>query len=776
MRPIVGGGPQASLVFLSSPPLVGRCIPPFRRLPDSAHMAQNVVVPPFDVAPETVVGSTPQSVFPFDFPFWNTADIIPLVDGSPLTAGFTVAGYPVQNGQPVEGGYGSGVVTLNTPVSNCIVTIDRFVRGSRESQFSRAAPLGMPSLNADLNKLTARQQDMNRRLEAAIMEAGDSIGLIGKAGTKGELISPVDFRIALGLSDAEIAGIVQGEAVTITGGTRSLTPNDRAIASVLASEVADPAGGADCRAAIANLAANAGVGRIVFGPGTYLIASTGTWPGGVTYETLPGAVFSISTGVTLTIAGDFVCPMWRQVFTGPGTVANLRTVTLEMFGGAADGNFSNPTAYTGTDNAAAWAKARAVLETADFSYDNTDMPTLQLGVGGYLFDSNAFFYPTLARPFRVVGAGSSGGSGSHIGMRGGSFGAVATCIESDLQSNAEYEMRGFLIAFADANASGVFIVGNQTNITGLTSANLMNGVMKSRITDVVIQEGEFLYCNARQLKLDNLSIRRLRTQRMGSAMTIRRTGDAAFCGDIEGTVEIVSYNGTSQVALDIDNIDTTTSLALGEIRGVRLSSCTSYNLGGNVRMQAAATSARRRNIGDTWFNSCQLHGSVSTYSTGWGVDILAYGYAEVEAPRFLDCYINYMANGIRGRQMLFDGVYGRILFPTFTNMQFQYIKERIAEFEGGTAGLVTGTMRDCGGSTASLTTHCQFSQTSGFNVLLKAVQIDTANWPGLATGISITGAATRNMVTSGCLIGTTTAVSDTSGGPGNVSTNTGLKI
>lgn len=147
-------------------------------------MAQNVVVPPFDVAPETVVGSTPQSVFPFDFPFWNAADIIVRIDGAELLpSAFTVEGFFIQNGDPVEGGFGSGRVTLNTPVANCTVTLDRFVVDSREAQFGRSSPLPMPALNADLNKATARDQDLARWLRRAIDEAGSSIGLIGKADT-----------------------------------------------------------------------------------------------------------------------------------------------------------------------------------------------------------------------------------------------------------------------------------------------------------------------------------------------------------------------------------------------------------------------------------------------------------------------------------------------------------------------------------------------------------------------------------------------------------------
>lgn len=141
-------------------------------------MAQNVVVPPFDVAPETVVGSTPRAEFPFDFPFWQSADIIILVDGvALLPSDFSVQGYFIQNGVPVEGGYGSGKVTLNTPVANCTVTVDRFVNDERLSQFSRAAPLGMPALNADLNKLTARDQDLKRRSRDATRIGNSALAL-----------------------------------------------------------------------------------------------------------------------------------------------------------------------------------------------------------------------------------------------------------------------------------------------------------------------------------------------------------------------------------------------------------------------------------------------------------------------------------------------------------------------------------------------------------------------------------------------------------------------
>lgn len=124
----------------------------------------NVKVPPFTEAPSTVVGGTATSVFPFDFPFWAAADILVYVDDELIDEDdYSVEGFALQDDAAVEGGYGSGAVTLDAAVSDCTVTIDRRVVGDRQTQFSRSIPLGMPALNGDLNRLTARQQDLERQ-------------------------------------------------------------------------------------------------------------------------------------------------------------------------------------------------------------------------------------------------------------------------------------------------------------------------------------------------------------------------------------------------------------------------------------------------------------------------------------------------------------------------------------------------------------------------------------------------------------------------------------
>lgn len=174
-------------------------------------MAANVTVPPFDTAPDTVVGATPQSVFPFDFPFWDASDILIYIDGELLAAAdYSVEGLFEQDGEDVEGGYGSGVVTLDDEVSNCTVTVDRFVTGDRESQFSRSSPLPMTALNADLNRIVARQQDLARRQAALVDDAEDAVyERISEEGLLDALVEPAAEQVI-----SELATAIAGTNVT----------------------------------------------------------------------------------------------------------------------------------------------------------------------------------------------------------------------------------------------------------------------------------------------------------------------------------------------------------------------------------------------------------------------------------------------------------------------------------------------------------------------------------------------------------------------------------
>lgn len=207
-------------------------------------MAINVRVPPLTVAPSTVVGGTPQSVFTFQFPFWEAADIIVEIDGEALDpADYAVVGLFIQLDEndeeiEVEGGYGSGQVTLDTPVSDCTVTIDRFVTAARETVFSKTAPLPMTALNADLNKLTARDQDLARRFGISTGGGGGDGGpfdisditgletaLDGKAATSHTQAASTITDFSEAVDDRVAAAVVDGTGLTATynDGAGSLT-------------------------------------------------------------------------------------------------------------------------------------------------------------------------------------------------------------------------------------------------------------------------------------------------------------------------------------------------------------------------------------------------------------------------------------------------------------------------------------------------------------------------------------------------------------------------
>lgn len=205
----------------------------------------NVVVPPFTEAPSTVVGGTPTSVFPFDFPFWAAADIVVYIDDALLaSSAYSVEGFAIQDSEAVEGGYGSGEVTLDTAVSNVTVTIDRLVVGDRQTQFSRSVPLAMPALNSDLNRVTARQQDLRRR-QAAL----EALGLDA---------TQITAELAAAVAARNAAQSAQGLSETARDAAEAFAlASDSTTRAAKAANLADLADPAAARANIgADLAAN----------------------------------------------------------------------------------------------------------------------------------------------------------------------------------------------------------------------------------------------------------------------------------------------------------------------------------------------------------------------------------------------------------------------------------------------------------------------------------------------------------------------------------------
>lgn len=126
---------------------------------------------------------TPTSVFPFTFSIFAKADLTVLVDEVALDqSAFTLSGAVLEGG-----GYDGGSVTLNASVNEVTVRVERNIAPARTSNFAPANSTPVGSIDQALNRLTAGQQDLGRRvgetrerLEDAIEEAGSAIGLIGK--------------------------------------------------------------------------------------------------------------------------------------------------------------------------------------------------------------------------------------------------------------------------------------------------------------------------------------------------------------------------------------------------------------------------------------------------------------------------------------------------------------------------------------------------------------------------------------------------------------------
>lgn len=115
---------------------------------------------------ETVVGSTPQDEFPFTYPYFSDDDIKVYIDGV-VETGFTVTG----TGSAVDGGYSSGKVTLNTPVSDVTVVTEREIALSREEDFPYpSSTLNIKALNTALDRFIAIFQQFRRKLTRTLRQ------------------------------------------------------------------------------------------------------------------------------------------------------------------------------------------------------------------------------------------------------------------------------------------------------------------------------------------------------------------------------------------------------------------------------------------------------------------------------------------------------------------------------------------------------------------------------------------------------------------------------
>lgn len=117
-----------------------------------------------DARKETVVGSTPQTVFDFAWPYFNAADIKVYVDGALQSGTYTLAPMTTK-----EGGFEGGLVTFGTAIVNKTVIIERDVALLRTEDFPYPSEmLNIQALNTGLDRIVAIFQQFRRLFKRTI--------------------------------------------------------------------------------------------------------------------------------------------------------------------------------------------------------------------------------------------------------------------------------------------------------------------------------------------------------------------------------------------------------------------------------------------------------------------------------------------------------------------------------------------------------------------------------------------------------------------------------
>lgn len=132
-------------------------------------MARQTIPDEQTFAEFTVV--SPTTVFPISFALLQgKVDLTVLVDGVALSQSAYSFNGTVLDG----GGFSGGTVTLNTTVDDCVLRIERNVAIVRTSNFAPSNSVPVGAVDLALNRLTAVQQDQERR--KLDIPAGDRAG------------------------------------------------------------------------------------------------------------------------------------------------------------------------------------------------------------------------------------------------------------------------------------------------------------------------------------------------------------------------------------------------------------------------------------------------------------------------------------------------------------------------------------------------------------------------------------------------------------------------
>ena len=103
-----------------------------------------------------IVGATPDDTFTVPFEFFSEEDDIRVfVDDTEQLSGFTIVG-----NTGTDAGFNGGTCTLDTPVSDVLVTLMRDLPEERTTDFPLSGPFNIRQLNTELDKIIALIQEL----------------------------------------------------------------------------------------------------------------------------------------------------------------------------------------------------------------------------------------------------------------------------------------------------------------------------------------------------------------------------------------------------------------------------------------------------------------------------------------------------------------------------------------------------------------------------------------------------------------------------------------
>ena len=111
------------------------------------------------------VGSTSQTTFSVNFPFFQTKDLDVYVNGElkNLTTDYSVTTIAAD-----DGGFLSGTVIFNSGQADCTIAIVRNITQERITDFPPSGGFNIRELNRQLDQITAITQDLDRKIEQKI--------------------------------------------------------------------------------------------------------------------------------------------------------------------------------------------------------------------------------------------------------------------------------------------------------------------------------------------------------------------------------------------------------------------------------------------------------------------------------------------------------------------------------------------------------------------------------------------------------------------------------